>query len=117
MSDEKQLSQVHTTCRNCVFAKWDEGTQIGCKLNKLDDYKEAGIEVLDATDNELQFNVINGRFCVFYRNEQLMANVPRDNWEKIVKLQTKVPYHAILIVDEETDFRSIKESCKMLAGS
>ena len=47
---------------------------------------------------------------MFYRNEQLMEPYPKDTWEDIVKLQTKVPYHAIVIVGENTTLKEVKRS-------
>ncbi len=115
MSEEHEVSQIHTICRNCVFAKYDKNTQTGCRLNKLEDYKDAGIRLVEVTDAEdKEFILIDGRFCMFYRNEDTMANYPKDNWEEIVKLQTKVPYHVILIVNEDSEFKDIKESCLAL---
>ena len=119
MSDDKQepleLSQVHTSCRNCVFAKYDKDEQVGCGLEKLKDYENAGIPVISAYDGTgKKFEVINGRFCMFYRSPELMEKLPRDTWEEIVKLQTKVPYHAILFVEKGSNFKTIKAALKKL---
>jgi hypothetical protein len=117
MSDKKNeyyLSQVHTSCKSCVFAKYENGEQVDCKLNKLQDYKNADIKIIDVIDEGNdgidRFYVIDGRFCMFYRNEQVMSPYPRDTWETMTKLQTKVPYHAIVIVNENTSLRDIKTS-------
>lgn len=105
-----EISTIHTACKTCVFAKWDKSTQVGCKLGKLKDYENAGIPVIEVQDGEKEFNIIDGRFCMFFRNERLMEGLPKDNWEKIVELQTKVPYHAMIIVGEETDFKYVKRT-------
>ena len=114
MSEEFELSQIHTACKNCVFAKYEKNTQIGCKLNKIKDYENANIDVVEVTDNSQNFYVINGRFCMFYRNEEVMKNYPKDNWEEITKLQTKVPYHAMIIVNKDSTFSEIKKTMRML---
>lgn len=117
MSEEKiELNQIHTACKNCVFADYtaDGIKQSGCKIGKLKDYKNAGIEVLNVYDEEKDFSVINGRVCLFYRNTEVMEQYPKDIWEEIVKLQTKVPYHAIVFVEPDSSFKEVKETCKKL---
>lgn len=117
MSEEnKILSQIHTSCKNCVFANYtaDGLTQSGCKLGKIQDYKKAGIDILDVYDDELQFSVINGRVCLFYRNTDVMEQYPKDTWQDIVKLQTKVPYHAMVFIEPNTTFKEVKKICKNL---
>lgn len=109
-----EIGNIHTACKTCVFAQWDKSTQVGCKLGKLEDYKNADIPVLEVQDGDKEFNVIDGRFCVFFRNERLMQPYPKDTWEEIVKLQTKVPYHAMVIVDEDTDFKYVKRALRQL---
>jgi|GEM_PF-3093352 len=106
----KEISTIHTSCKTCVFAKWEKSTQVGCKLGKLKDYEDAGIEIVSVRDEDKEFDIIDGRFCMFFRNERLMEGLPKDTWEKIVKLQTKVPYHAMIIVDKDTEFKNIKRS-------
>lgn len=117
MNMELEISYTHTTCRKCVFSQYDEAgkTQTGCSLGKLDDYRNAGIEVLDVYDDEeVEFNLINGRLCLFYRNEEVMSQFPRNTWEDIVRLQTKIPYHAIIFVEKDTSFADINMTIKSL---
>jgi len=35
------FSKLHTSCKNCIFATYDEEnkTQIGCKFNKIEKLK------------------------------------------------------------------------------
>lgn len=117
MSEGIQVSQVHTTCRHCVFAKFDETgkTQTGCKLGKIQDYKDAGVEVLEVFDDkDTEFYLINGRFCMFYRNQEVMEKYPRDTWETMVHLQTKVPYQAIVFMEKDTTFQDLKKTLRQL---
>ena len=66
------------------------------------------IEVFD--EAEKQFKLINGRFCMFYRNEETMKGLASSTWEKVVKLQTKVPYHAIVFFEEGQDYKELKRT-------
>jgi len=115
MSEEDiKISQVHTACKNCVFAEYDQSTQVGCKLDKIKDYEGAGIPVVEVQDGDKNFNIIDGRFCMFYRNEEVMQKYSQDSWEEMVKLQTKVPYHAIIFIGEDSSFKEIKAVCNKL---
>ncbi|NVM35957.1 MAG: hypothetical protein HWN81_10195 [Candidatus Lokiarchaeota archaeon] len=110
-----ELNQVHTCCKNCVFSVIKENKQIDCKLNKIKDYENADVEVLDLKhSNGNIYKVINGRLCLFYRHPELMEKYPQSNWEKIVELQTKVPYQAMLILEKEASFKQLKQSLKKL---
>ena len=111
----KSISQVHTVCRNCVFATKTNGVQTGCSLGKLDDYRNNGIDVLEVYDDEDEkFYLIDGRFCMFYRNEESLEDVPRDQWEQVTVERTKVPYHAILFVRPNAALVDIKDALRRL---
>lgn len=106
-----ELSQIHTSCKNCVFAEYKNGEQVGCQLNKIQDYEKAGIDVVDVYDKDnKKFKIINERFCLFYRNEKMMRQYPPSSWDEIVISQTKIPYHMILIVRENNSLMEIKQS-------
>ena len=113
--EEVSVNHVHTICKECVFAKWEKNTQTGCKLDRINDYEKAGVNIVGIKDEEdKEYFVIDGRYCVYYRNTEIMKDYPRDTWEEIVNLQVKVPYHAMVIVNEEDDFKTVKKCCKAL---
>ena len=115
MSEEDlKVSQVHTACKNCVFSVYEKNTQTSCKLDKIKDYKDAGISVIEVQDGEKDFYVIDGRFCMFYRNEEVMQKYSQDSWAEMVQLQTKVPYHAIILIGEKSSFKEVKAACNKL---
>jgi hypothetical protein len=117
MSDDLEVSQVHTVCRDCVFAQYNGKEQTGCKLDKIKDYENAGVDVIKVFDDkEKEFFLIDGRFCMFYRNEELMAKHPVNTWEKIVNLQTKVSYQSIVFVEKETTFKELKKTLNTLSS-
>ena len=104
-----KVSQVHTACRNCVFATWDEKTQIGCMLNRIEAYERAGItvhEVYDDDDNE--FFVIDGRFCLFYRTKDLQGDTPIDDYVNQVLQETVLPGHVIIFFRQDDNFDDLK---------
>ncbi len=115
MNSEVEISHVHTTCRNCVFARFEDKKQTSCSLDKTADYKNAGVEILEVFDDtDTEFNLINGRFCLFYRNLELMEKYPRDTWEDIVRLETKVPYQIIVFFNENDTLLTLKSIIKKI---
>jgi len=117
MSDKKekfQLSQTHTSCKKCVFAKYEGKTQTGCELGKIDNYKDAGIGIVETFDDDKEFFVIDGRFCLFYRNEEYMKQFPKSKWKETVNQQTKIPYHAIVFINEDSKFKDVKLTLRLL---
>jgi hypothetical protein len=111
---EIEVSQIHTVCRDCVFARYDgkdPKQQSGCSLNKIQDYEKAGVPVIEVfDDSDRKFKLINGRFCMFYRNEETMKGLASSTWEEVVKLQTKVPYHAIVFFERDQDYKELKRT-------
>jgi len=113
-----EVSYVHTTCRHCVFAEFKDKTQTGCALNKLQDYRDAGVEILEVFDDtDTNFSLINGRFCLFYRNEEVMKSHPRNMWEKITKLSTKCAYQVIVFFEPTHHFIDLKRILKNLKNT
>jgi hypothetical protein len=68
------INPVHTSCKNCVFAVYEQKTQTGCAIKYLDKYKEK-TEVLEAYDNDKEFYVINDKKCLAYREAKFFKNL------------------------------------------
>lgn len=67
MSEEITINPVHTPCKKCVFAKYEDSVQTDCLLGYLNVYRDKGVEILDVYDDELEFHVINNKKCIGYR--------------------------------------------------
>lgn len=50
-------------CRDCYFAQYEGKTQTGCALGRLEKFKENGANIVEATDNNKNFYLIEGRLC------------------------------------------------------
>ena len=62
-----EISIIHTPCKKCVFAQYDNKTQIGCALDYIEKHRSNGTEILEAYDNDLEFYIINQKKCNGYR--------------------------------------------------
>lgn len=66
---EQKIHPLHTACKECVFAVYGDKTQTGCRLGRLEKYRERG-QVVEAMDNDLEFEIVNGTSCHFYRDRR-----------------------------------------------
>lgn len=91
---------MNTTCEHCVFAKRQDGTQIGCELNRLDKFKSFNQAKLG--DNG--YYEINN-FCNACRNvywHEHDYNKPMDDLVQAVKQEIKPKFAVFLSIDNVT---------------
>ena len=102
-----------TFCRGCVFADYDGNVQIGCKANRLEKFKDAGITITKFNtesdkeeEEEIESFIVEGKTCVYYRNKILKDTIFKENSNEeiltTVKKQLRIPYHVLLFM-RETD--------------
>lgn len=99
------IDTIHTCCKKCVFAIFDDKTQIDCALKYIDTYKTNNIEVLEAYDEDLEFYIINKKKCIGYREPKWFESLGMKNTsleEKITRYKDMnvIDYH--LIVNTKT---------------
>lgn len=73
------INAVHTSCKNCVFAIYDQKTQTGCELNYIDGFKNNQEEIIEVYDDELEFFVINNKKCLGYRELSWFKSLGMEN--------------------------------------
>jgi hypothetical protein len=89
--DQIKLKSIHTSCKDCIFANYLALTQIGCKANQLDLFKQNGIDIVEAYDDEQEFYIINGKQCLFYRPSEWKGDFDK------ARKEIKLIYRAIII--------------------
>ena len=97
-----------TLCRNCIFADYDDNVQIGCKANRLEKFKEAGISIRKLNteskegEEETVSFIVEGKTCVYYRNNMLKDMLFKENSDEeiltAIKKQLRIPYHVLLFL-------------------
>ena len=95
------IKAIHTPCKNCVFAKYENQTQTDCHLDFLNKFANKNIEIIEAYDEEKEFNIINGKKCHGYKENKYFIARNLENTsieEKIsyVKNLFKINYTIIL---------------------
>ncbi|NCA30639.1 MAG: hypothetical protein EBS93_07975, partial [Chitinophagia bacterium] len=98
----EQINKIHTPCKDCVFAKYQDNTQIGCELDYISKYKSKNIEILEAYDNNKEFYIINGKKCIGYRENKWFDQFDlKDNSieDKIKKFHELNSLDYLLVID------------------
>jgi hypothetical protein len=96
------INPIHTPCKKCEFAKYNENTQTDCHLNLIYKYKNKNTEILEVYDNDKEFYVINGKKCFGYResswfDKKNLGHLSLD--EKIEYIQKHNFIQYLLVVD------------------
>lgn len=116
------ISSIHTPCKNCVFAKYENKTQTDCHLNYIEKYKSKNIEILEAYDDDKEFYIINDKKCIGYRenswfDKRNLSHLSIE--EKIQKFQEKNFLHYLLVInlssfDDEISLNKLSEQIATL---
>jgi hypothetical protein len=86
MKSPLQDPSIKTSCKNCIFAVYDNNTQTGCLTNRIDKFNYLAIE---AYDNDKEFYIIKS-FCNYYRTS---------SWNDGVADTNKVKHESSLTID------------------
>lgn len=84
---DNRINTIHTPCKDCVFAIYEDKTQVGCALNYIDTYKQKEIPVLEAYDNDKEFYIINGKKCIGYRENKWFKQFELENASLEAKIE------------------------------
>lgn len=113
----KYVHPLHTACKQCVFAQYNDKTQTGCDLGYLDIYRNKDVEILDVYDSELEFFVINEKKCPGYREHSwLIKNnlTTSTNQERINTFHQQNKLGYLLVIDYRL-LGDSKEVCDYLS--
>lgn len=121
MLKTESINIIHTSCKKCVFAEYNENTQIACCLNLLDKFKNKGVEVLNVYDEEKEYFVINNKKCVGYKEEKYFQNrglssSSLDKKIQYVKNNLKVNYAIVINIKKykNNNLEKLAESISQL---
>lgn len=121
---EPSIDIIHTPCKSCVFALYTDKTQTGCHLDYIDKYKNKGVDVLEAYDNDLEFFIINSKKCIGYRENRWFIQYGLEHAsldEKAAKFKelNRIDYLLVInfieIGSSKNDIENIKKGLAKLA--
>ena len=111
------INSIHTPCKSCVFAIYNENTQTGCSLNYLEKYTD----IIEAYDDTKEFYIINNKKCIGYRenswfNQFNMQDSSLD--EKIQKYHETNKLHYLAIINlHDLDLEQLDNICQQITES
>lgn len=93
---------VHTSCKKCIFAIYDDlkKTQVGCLFNKIEKLKVNGLSVIDSFDEEKEFYTIEGHACMTYREEGFLKDRTIDEAKDLARKQSSVRLGCLVLIKE-----------------
>ena len=98
------IKKLHTPCKKCIFATYEDITQTGCKLNLIEKFKQYDTEVIEAFDEEKEFYIINGTKCIHMRaSDWTGSTLPLEEQITQVTKETNLHFHAIVILDNSIE--------------
>lgn len=65
MKSQQQELSIKTNCKECVFAIYNDKTQVSCEFDRI---KKFGTKVVEAYDDDKEFYVID-TLCCYYRDK------------------------------------------------
>lgn len=102
MQSQEELSTLHSVCKGCIFATWQNKTQIDCELGRIEKYKQFG-DVVDAFDDDNEFYIINNRLCGTRRTKEWVDRLPLDsNLVESVYNEVKIQYDAVIYCNDSS---------------
>lgn len=66
--EELTIHPIHTSCKDCVFAIYEDNTQTDCHLQYLDLFRSKNIDIIEAYDDDKEFYVINDKRCLGWKS-------------------------------------------------
>ena len=91
-----EVSAISTICKNCLFAKYDDNTQIGCEFNRTKTVANHPVyDLIEAEDGDKEFFILNNHICPYQRTEG-WAHSNSNDIVSAVKAEVVMPWAAIL---------------------
>lgn len=95
------ISKIHTSCKDCAFAVYEDKTQTDCSMSLIEKYRSKNTTIIEAYDEEKEFYVLNDRKCIGFRKncwfDRFEGSLTLDQKKEKVTQQFKIKY--ILFID------------------
>jgi hypothetical protein len=113
MQEDKRISIIHTPCKDCVFAIYDNNhTQTNCGMGMIDKFINRGYEVLEVYDTTHNFYVINNKKCLFLRTRDWLIKNNIENIDvaqNIALKENSIKYILLLNLTSNSTIENIKK--------
>lgn len=108
--ESKQVERIETACKLCIFADWQNNTQVGCKASRLKTFKPEEIQAV--FDDEKEFFVIK-RLCTSFRNLDWNNGVAS---QAVMEYDNTLPLTIVVMCNDfaKEDFEELSKTIESL---
>lgn len=106
------MNNIVTDCKNCVFAKFENGNQYGCELARLERFSKYG--GITKVEKESGSHFIINRFCNTCRNLDWANNISESEWKEKVLKEIELKVSLVVFFQEEDSLENLSvfiDSC------
>jgi len=104
------IPAIHTACKKCVFAVYEDITQTECYLGYISKYRDKNISILEAYDDEKEFYVISDKKCPGYRENSWFKNADLTIQQKAEQILKNNHINYLMVINlkdiEVSDFHN-----------
>lgn len=115
-----EIQPIHTACKNCVYAKYEDITQVDCYLDYINKFKDKDLEIIEAYDEDKEFYVINNKKCIGYRDNAWFSSRNLDHLSLTEKIERHfstnyIKYTLLINLMRFDTIESLKELGRILS--
>ena len=108
-----EVSEISTICKNCLFAIYDDDTQVSCKFGRTETVNNhPSYDLIEAEDEEKKFYILNNHICPYQRTDT-WTHADEKDIESKVKEEVYMPWAAVLFY-RHNGIDSVEERIKEL---
>ena len=108
-----EVSEISTICKNCLFAIYDNDTQVSCKFGRTETVNNhPSYDLIEAEDEEKKFYILNNHICPYQRTDT-WTHADEKDIESKVKEEVYMPWAAVLFY-RHNGIDSVEERIKEL---
>jgi len=85
-----------TSCRDCIFSVYKKNKQTHCEMDKLYQFHEQGVEIIEDGDSELEYYVMPNKTCYYHRTQDWADRYKDKDLVEVVNIENQIHYHVIL---------------------
>lgn len=102
-----------TSCRQCVFAEYEDNAQAGCGAGRFEVFEDNGVDLIYVQDDEKAFYLVKDKGCPYFRHADshgdILKNHSMQELKELVSASLKIPYHALLFLRKEDTLEDLKK--------
>ena len=107
------VSVSTTSCRQCVFAEYEDNVQTDCAAGRFELFNKNGIDLVYAEDAEKKFYLVKDKACIYFRHidscVELLESKTISELKDMIRSSLKIPYHVLLFLRKGDTLEDLKK--------